>query len=176
MKKHYQNHLFYPWVTQNPTKKQKEIHLIREKIFNINSGTNFVRRIEYSGKVFYIIYCVSSHKKDHLGYFKFACNTQKILEIGDFAYNTLLSIFQENCENYILPKIDLSTEIKIENTSATLKNYVFSAEMLKNIPQYINKVAVDDNVAHHVIEELKVYSNTYDLLHNSGRSHLRLIK
>lgn len=177
IKKHFQEHLFYPWVTSNPTKTQKEIHLIREKIFNLNSGTNFVRKIKNNNnELFHLLYCVSSHKKDPLGYFKFACCTQEILKVGDFAYNSLLPILQENCEKYILPKVESQAKTEIERTSKLLKNYVFSNDMLKNIPRYINRFTVNDNIANSIVEELKIYSNTYDSTYNYSRSHLRLVK
>lgn len=176
VKKLYHDNIFYPWVTANPTKAQQEIHTIREKIFNMNSGTNFVRRIENNGNVFHVIYCVSSNKKDPLGYFKFALNAERIYQAGDFAYNTFLPILQENCANYILPQIEQNIELSINDTSKTFKNYVLSNEILKNIPNNLNKFNPNNSFADSVINEMKKYYNTYDSAYNNSRSQLKLIK
>ncbi|WP_155081956.1 hypothetical protein [Piscirickettsia salmonis] len=76
----YEKFSFYPWRLPNPNTKQQEIHTVREKIFNLNSGTNFVRKITNKNEEYYVIYCVSSHSKDLRNYFEFSSNANLILQ------------------------------------------------------------------------------------------------
>ncbi len=142
---YYDNFSFYPWRLPNQTRKQIEIHTVREKIFNLNAGTNFVRSINTDQGKFRIIYCMSTYNKDPLMQYVFACNAKTILEIGDFAYNTLLPLFQENSSIYTLPKIEKLEPITDLSMLNALKNYTPTIDLVPRILKFIEK-SQDENV------------------------------
>ncbi len=152
----YLNFSFYPWRLPNPTKKQLEIHSIREKIFNLNAGTNFVRKIQTIQGEFCIIYCCSTHNKDPLNYFKFAANANAIFEIGDFAYNSLLPIFQENCSKFKIPNIDNFSEINCENITALINNYTLIEKFSDRIIMFAEKSPIIDKADYNFKKQLKL--------------------
>lgn len=101
----YENYNIYPWRTKKSNKYIEEINLTREKIFGMYSGTTFVRKLHGpSNDLFFLIYCVSTYNKDPLMKYIYACFSNEILEICDFAYNHFLNIFQRYTF-FELPKI-----------------------------------------------------------------------
>ncbi|MCW5589651.1 MAG: hypothetical protein KIT27_08330 [Legionellales bacterium] len=176
----YEKHVFYPWRLPNATNKQQEVHSVREKIFNLNSGTNFVRKITTDQGLFHVIYCCSSFEKDHLNYFKFTANVNAIMEAGDFAYNSLLPIFQENCEKYNLPKIDKSSMIVYENVHDLIKNYTVIGELYKEVMDFLKKSPIIDESDYTFKQGMKLVIENKDFVkkqsNKSSQPILYLVK
>ncbi|HLB42406.1 MAG TPA: hypothetical protein VJN02_06085 [Gammaproteobacteria bacterium] len=177
IKKFYENFPFYPWRQINYTRIQNEIHTIREKIFNLNSGTNFVRIINSIQGKFHIIYCVSTYNKDPLNYFKFACNVNKILEVGDFAYNTLLPIFQENCNSYTLPRIKKFVGFDYDNIALLCNNYVLQKEIAERLIFFLEQSHIEDKTDFKLKSSLKLVAiNSHPVITNNPKFVPYLIK
>lgn len=163
MEKYYSKLPFYPWRQLKCNKLQNEIHLIREKIFNLNSGTNFVRTIDASEGRFHIIYCISSFEKNPLNYFRFACNVNKILEVGDYCYNSLFSIFQENCEKFTLPKIEKFLGFQYENLNDLFNNYILRKNIAEKLIEFLEKSWTEDKTEYNIKTSLKLIVNNRHL-------------
>jgi len=165
----YENLPFYSWQQPRPNKIQREIHQIREKIFNLNSGTNFVRKIDTEAGRFHIIYCVSTYENDPLHYFKFTYNVNKILEICDFSYNTLLPIFQENCANFILPRIDKFIGFDYKEILSLFKDYNLQNELANRVISFIEQSNTETETEYKIKLALQLTINNSNTCLSSRR-------
>ncbi|WP_119344554.1 hypothetical protein [Facilibium subflavum] len=113
----YKNWPYYPWDCSDDIITSKAVSF-RKNQWGLNAGTNFVRKIKTDQGEFFIIYAVATHRNGELAKYHFTCNANAIFEIGDFSYNNLRHIFQENTF-YNLPKIEtfkfFSAGISINN-------------------------------------------------------------
>lgn len=156
----YESWPFYPWRTSKKGPIIDEIHNTRENVFNLNCGTNFVRKIDTEEGRFYLIYCLSTPKKNPLMSYIFACNINAILELFDFAYNSLIDILQNYTNNYILPKITEFSPFTGGLDINPFQNYNITKE---------NKIGIYS--AQDFLNQKKTSSNESALL----RSKLRLV-
>lgn len=122
----YTTFSFYPLQLPNMNPYQAIIHEIRENTFNINCGTNFVREVNTKSDRFYLIYCVASNNKNPYSYLEFASRANEIMAAGDFAYTSLLPIFQEQCLDYTLPKLEGEKILTSSEIDKATFNYLLS--------------------------------------------------
>jgi len=177
----YENWPFYPWRTNNKNSKiLKEIHTIREEIFNLNSGTNFVRKIDTEEGRYHLIYCISSPRKDPLMYYIFSCNVNAILEMFDFAYNSLRHVFQVHVTDYSLPKIEKFKPFKGGLDISPYKNYRF-CPIQPDINELYNytkeSCSTDDQAAYDLKKQLILINcNSKAKIQKNSKTKLYLVK
>lgn len=137
----YENFEFYPWRMSRYAAHaiQNKIHNMRENQFDMHCGTNFVRQAKTDQGPFYLIYSVSSHKKNPLGYTCFASNVQLITQMGDFCYHTMRPNWQMFCDDYSLPMTlneSLLSELSLQKI---MKNYINIPGLANHLFDFINK-------------------------------------
>lgn len=134
----YKNYLIYPWRIKKSNRYIEEITLTREKIFNLNAGTTYVRKLKDKLKNdYHIIYCVSTHNKNPMMKYVYACAPDDILEVCDFAYNSLIHLFQRYT-HFKLPKIQKFIPMNTVNQNI-LENYTINENDFEKFLKYTDR-------------------------------------
>ena len=93
----YKNLSVYPWRAVQKNQADRVINFIKEERFGMRSGMMIVRDL---GEDRFVMYSIATYKKDNIDfpgqfYFLFHCKANYIAQMGDFMYESLLTVINK---------------------------------------------------------------------------------